>query len=133
MALAIHTVTSWLFAVTLRPGWDSTIFGPYFVIGAFVAGTAALIVLMYVYRQRYGLKDYYEAVHFDNMGKLLVLVLLIYLYFNINEFLVPGYKMKLADGIHLKNLRASRRNMGRVGTPAVHSERFLSSKRDFGR
>lgn len=104
IGLTIHTVTSWLFAATLRPGWDSTIFGPYFVIGAFVAGTAALIVLMYVYRQRYNLKDYYADVHFDNMGKLLVLVLLVYLYFNVNEFLVPGYKMKLAEGIHLKNL-----------------------------
>ena len=38
------------------------------------------------------------------MGKLLVFVSLLYLYFNINEFLVPGYKMKLADGIHLHGL-----------------------------
>jgi molybdopterin-containing oxidoreductase family membrane subunit len=104
IGLSIHTVTSWLFAATLRPGWDSTIFGPYFVIGAFVAGTAALIILMYVYRLRYGLKEYYEDVHFDNMGKLLVLVCLVYLYFNINEFMVPVYKMKLADGVHLKTL-----------------------------
>lgn len=104
IGLSIHTVTSWLFAATLRPGWDSTIFGPYFVIGAFVAGTASLIILMYVYRVRYGLKEYYEEVHFDNMGKLLVLVCLVYLYFNINEFMVPVYKMKLADGVHLKTL-----------------------------
>jgi molybdopterin-containing oxidoreductase family membrane subunit len=55
VGLSIHTVTSWLFAATLRPGWDSTIFGPYFVVGAFVAGSAALIILMYVYRLRYGL------------------------------------------------------------------------------
>ena len=104
IGLSIHTVTSWLFAATLRPGWDSTIFGPYFVIGAFVAGTAGVIILMYVYRLRYGLKEYFEDVHFDQMGKLLVLVCLIYLYFNINEFLVPVYKMKLADGVHLKTL-----------------------------
>ena len=38
------------------------------------------------------------------MGKLLVFVCLVYLYFNINEFLVPGYKMKTAEGIHLRNL-----------------------------
>ncbi len=104
VGLSIHTVTSWLFAATLRPGWDSTIFGPYFVIGAFVAGSAALIILMYVYRIRYGLKDYFEDLHFDRMGKLLVLVCLVYLYFNINEFLVPAYKMKSAEGIHLKEL-----------------------------
>jgi len=104
VGLSIHTVTSWLFAATLRPGWDSTIFGPYFVVGAFVAGSAALIILMYVYRMRYGLKDYYEDLHFDRMGKLLVLVCLVYLYFNINEFLVPAYKMKSAEGVHLKEL-----------------------------
>ena len=104
VGLSIHTVTSWLFAATLRPGWDSTIFGPYFVVGAFVAGSAGLIILMYVYRLRYGLKDYYTDMHFDRMGKLLVLVCLVYLYFNINEFFVPVYKMKLAEGVHLNTL-----------------------------
>ncbi len=106
VGLSIHTVTSWLFASTLRAGWDSTIFGPYFVAGAFVAGTAAVIIVMYVYRVRHGLKDYFEDKHFNQMGKLLVFVSLLYLYFNVNEFLVPGYKMKLAEGIHLSNLFA---------------------------
>jgi molybdopterin-containing oxidoreductase family membrane subunit len=104
VGLSIHTVTSWLFAATLRSGWDTAILGPYFVAGAFVAGTAAVIIVMYVYRLRYGLKEYFQDLHFDYMGKLLVFVCLVYLYFNINEYLVPGYKMKLADGIHLKEL-----------------------------
>lgn len=104
VGLSIHTVTSWLFAATLRSGWDTAILGPYFVAGAFVAGTAAVIMVMYVYRLRYGLKNYFEDFHFDYMGKLLVFVCLVYLYFNINEYLVPGYKMKAADGIHLKEL-----------------------------
>ncbi len=104
VGLSIHTVTSWLFAATLRSGWDSTIMGPYFVAGAFVAGAAAVIILMYVYRVRYSLKNYLKDYHFDQMGKLLVFVCLVYLYFNINEFLVPGYKMKSAEGIHLNEL-----------------------------
>ena len=104
VGLSIHTVTSWLFAATLRSGWDTTILGPYFVAGAFVAGSAAVIMLMYAYRIRYGLKDYFEDIHFDQMGKTVVFVSLVYLYFNINEFLVPGYKMKLAEGVHLTNL-----------------------------
>ena len=104
VGLSIHTVTSWLFAATLRSGWDTAILGPYFVAGAFVAGTAAVIMVMYVYRLRFGLKEYFEDYHFDQMGKLLVFVCLVYLYFNINEYLVPGYKMKAADGIHLKEL-----------------------------
>jgi molybdopterin-containing oxidoreductase family membrane subunit len=104
VALAIHTVTSWLFANTSRAGWDSTIFGPYFVTGAFVCGCAAVIIAMYFYRNNYKLHDYITETHFDNMGKLLVLVSLVYLYFNLNEYMVPGYKMKKFEAIHLNEL-----------------------------
>ena len=103
-AFAIHTVTSWLLAVTPRPGWDSTIFGPYFLTGAFVAGSAAVVIMMYFVRTNYKLDKYLTLYHFDMMGKLLVLVSLVYLYFNINEFLVPAYKMKTADAIHLHDI-----------------------------
>lgn len=105
VALSIHTVTSWLFATTLRPGWDSTNFGPYFVAGAFVAGSAAVIIVMYVlHRYTPNYKKYITDLHFDNMAKLLVLLLLVYLYFNINEYLVPGYKMKSLEAQHLEEL-----------------------------
>ena len=104
VALALHTVTSWLSALTLRAGWDSTIFGPYYVSGAFVAGAGAVLVAMYFLRKFYKLEDYITDFHFDKMGKLMVLVALLYLYFNINEFLVPGFKMKEADAHHLHTL-----------------------------
>lgn len=106
VALSIHTVTSWLFAVTLRPGWDSTIFGPYFVSGAFVSGLSCLIIAMFFFRKNYKLENYITDFHFDKVAKLLVLVSLVYLYFNINEFLVPGYKMKKFDAVHLRQLFA---------------------------
>lgn len=106
VALAIHTVTSWLFASTSRIGWDSSIFGPYFVTGAFVSGSAAVIIAMYFYRKNYKLEDYITLSHFDKMGKLLVLVSLVYLYFNLNEYMVPAYKMKKFDAIHLQSLFA---------------------------
>jgi Ni/Fe-hydrogenase subunit HybB-like protein len=108
MALAIHTVTSWLFAVTTRPGWDSTLFGPYFVTGAFVSGASAVIIAMYVFRKSYKLHDYLTDRHFNLMGKLLVLVMLVYLYVNINEFLVPAYKMKTAEAAVLHDEFAGR-------------------------
>lgn len=108
VAFAIHTVTSWLFANTLRVGWDSTIFGPYFITGAFVSGTAAVIIAMYFYRTNYKLEDYITLKHFDKMGQLLVLVCLVYLYFNLNEYMVPGYKMKKFDAIHLHALFAGK-------------------------
>jgi molybdopterin-containing oxidoreductase family membrane subunit len=105
VAFAIHTVTSWLFAVNSRAGWDSTIFGPYFVAGAFMVGAAAVIAAMYIFvlgRPEY--KKYITKKHFDMMGRLLVLTGLVYLYFNINEYLVPGYKMQKLDGQHLIDL-----------------------------
>ncbi|MEA3446563.1 MAG: NrfD/PsrC family molybdoenzyme membrane anchor subunit [Bacteroidota bacterium] len=106
VALAIHTVTSWLFAVNNRTGWDSSIFGPYFVAGAFMVGVAAVIIGMYFFRRGQKLEEYISMKHFDMMGKLLVLTSLIYLYFNINEYLVPGYKMKSLDFGHITELFA---------------------------
>ena len=93
VALGIHTVTSWLFASTLRGGWNSTNFGPYFVAGAFVVGAAAVISLMYVARRRYNLENYLSDDVFDKMGKLLVMLSLVYTYFTINEYLTPAFKM----------------------------------------
>lgn len=105
VALSIHTVTSWLFATTVRPGWDSTNFGPYFVSGAFMVGAAGVIVGMYVFQRYYRNFDrYIREIHFDHMGKLLVLLSLIYLYFNVNEYMVPGYKMKGIEAEHLNEL-----------------------------
>jgi len=106
LAFAIHTVTSWLFAVTPRAGWDSSIFGPYFISGAFVSGTAAVIIAMYFFRVNYKLQKYLTDDHFEKIGRVLVLVSIVYLYFNLNEFMVPGYKLKSLDAIHLKELFA---------------------------
>jgi len=100
-AFAIHTVTSWLFAATPRTGWDSTVFGPYFLSGAFVAGVAGVIIMMFFVRNNYKLDKYITIDHFDKIGKLFVLVSIVYLYFNLNEFLVPAYKMKRADAHHI--------------------------------
>jgi molybdopterin-containing oxidoreductase family membrane subunit len=107
-AFAIHTVTSWLFAVTPRAGWDSTIFGPYFISGAFVSGTSALIIAMYFFRTNYKLEKYITQEQFDKIAKVLILVSVLYLYFNLNEFLVPAYKMKKFDAIHLHELFTGR-------------------------
>jgi molybdopterin-containing oxidoreductase family membrane subunit len=104
VAFSIHTVTSWLFAVNSRAGWHSTIFGPYFVSGAFVAGSAAVLIAMYVFRTRQKLQDYITDDHFNKMGKLLFLTAMVYFYFNINEYLVPGYAWSRLEGAHLHEL-----------------------------
>ena len=105
VAFSIHTVTSWLFATTFRPGWDSSIFGPYFVAGAFMVGAGGVIAAMYILVRFYPRYDQYITdKHFDRMGKLLVMLSLVYLYFNINEYMVPGYKMKTEEAAYLTEL-----------------------------
>lgn len=104
VAFAIHTVTSWLFATTWRPGWDSTNLGPYFVSGAFMAGAAVIIFAMYIIRKELKLKAYITEMHFEKMGRLLVLLSLVYLYFNINEYLGPAFKMVGVEGEHITEL-----------------------------
>ena len=101
VAFCIHTVTSWLFATTYRPGWDSTNFGAYFISGAFLVGAGAVVVAMYVFRKAYHLKKYITDLHFDKMGKIVVLLALLYLYFNVNEYLVPAFKMRKPEESHL--------------------------------
>ncbi len=106
VAFCIHTVTSWLFATTYRPGWDSTNFGAYFVSGAFLVGAGAVVVAMYIFRRAYHLEKYITDRHFDKMGRVLVLLALLYLYFNVNEYLVPAFKMKKPEAVHLTQLFA---------------------------
>lgn len=106
VAFCIHTVTSWLFATTYRPGWDSTNFGAYFISGAFLVGAGAVVVAMFVFRKAYHLEKYITNLHFDKMGKILVMLALLYLYFNINEYLVPAFKMRKPEKAHLMDLFA---------------------------
>lgn len=104
LAISIHTVTAWLFATTLRPGWDSTNFGPYFVAGAFQAGTACVIIGMFVFSKAYNLHKYITDYHFNQMGKLLVFLCIVYAYFNVNEYLVPAFKMRVPEARLLNDL-----------------------------
>jgi Ni/Fe-hydrogenase subunit HybB-like protein len=106
VAFCIHTVTSWLFATTYRPGWDSTNFGAYFISGAFLVGSGAVVVAMYVFRRYYHLEKYITEMHFEKMGKVVVLLALLYLYFNVNEYLIPAFKMKKPEEAHLRQLFA---------------------------
>lgn len=104
VAFTIHTVTSWLFATTYRPGWDSTNFGAYFIAGAFLVGSGSVVVAMYVFRKAYHLEKYITEDHFEKMGRIVVLLALLYLYFNVNEFLTPAFKMKESESAYLNGL-----------------------------
>jgi len=104
IGLMLQTIDAWLFSTTYRIGWDSTNMGAYFISGAFVAGVAALIVVVYVVRKTNKLEKYITDFHFDKLGKLLALACLVYLYFNMNEYLIPAYTPSTGEEIHLNTL-----------------------------
>lgn len=97
VAVSVHTVVSWIFGMTLRAGWNSTIFGPYFVIGAIFSGIAGVVTAMAAFRWLYHLEAYITEAHFRRMGYLLLALALIYGYFTFAEYLTPVYKMMSAD------------------------------------
>jgi Ni/Fe-hydrogenase subunit HybB-like protein len=80
VAVSVHSIVAWDFAVTVVPGWHSTIFPPYFVIGAILSGVAAVITLMVIIRRAFRLEEYLTPLHFDNMGKLLLVISLLWSY-----------------------------------------------------
>lgn len=104
MGIAIQTVDAWLFATTLRAEWDSTNFSAYFVSGAFLLSVAAMIVAAFIFRKAYNLEKYLTDMHFEKLGQALVLMASIYIFFNINEYLVPAYKMSGMHANHLLDL-----------------------------
>ena len=104
VGLVLQTVDAWLFSTTYRIGWDSTNMGGYFISGAIVAGVAALVTVVYVVRRVYKLENYITEIHFNKLGKLLALACLIYLFFNMNEYLIPSYTPSKSDSVHLNTL-----------------------------
>ena len=91
VAISVHTIVSFDFSMSLVPMWHSTVFGPYFVAGAIFSGIAALIIAMAVLRKALHLEDYLRPVHFQNLGKLLLLMSLLWGYFMFAERLTTWY------------------------------------------
>src|SRR3972149_2588390 len=91
IAVSVHTVVSWVFAMTVQPMWHSTIFGPYFVVGAIFSGIAALIIALAIVRKVYGLEAYLKDVQFQNLGRLLLVMALLWFYFTFAEHLTTYY------------------------------------------
>ena len=91
IAVSVHTIIGWIFAMTLRPMWHSTIFGPYFVMGATYSGIAAILIAMVILRRVYRLEQYFRPIHFDYMGRLLLLFSLLWFYFTFAEYLTAFY------------------------------------------
>ena len=85
VAVSVHTIVSFDFSMAPVPMWHSTMFGPYFVAGAIFSGIAGLIIAMATLRKLLHLEDYLHPVHFQNLGKLLLMMSLLWGYFVFAE------------------------------------------------
>jgi len=91
LAILVHSVLAWIFGMTIRPGWHSTIFAPYFVIAAVFSGTAVLIIAMWIFRKVYNLEEYITEKHFKYIGTILLVLAALYGYFTFSEYLTVWY------------------------------------------
>lgn len=91
IAVSVHTVVSFVFSMTLQPMWHSTIFGPYFVVGAIFSGIAVLLLSMVLIRKIYGFERYLLPIHFNYLGMLLLVMSLLWSYFTFVEYLTGFY------------------------------------------
>ncbi len=97
---SVHTIVSWDFAMATRPGWSSTVFGPYFVIGALHSGMAAVAMVLFLIRSTMkNMKYFLRPEHFDTMGKLMLMVSMAWAYFYFNDYIVPWFGGDKWEGI----------------------------------
>ena len=91
LVVSVHTVVSFDFAVSLIPGWNATIFPPYFVAGAIYSGFAMVMTLSIPIRKFYGLEDFITMRHLDNMAKVMLATGLIVAYGYMMETFMAWY------------------------------------------
>src|SRR6266568_6691684 len=91
VAISVHTIVSFDFSMSPVPMWHSTVFGPYFVAGAIFSGIAGLIIAMAALRRFLHLERYLHPVHFENLGKLMLMMSLLWGYFVFAERLTTWY------------------------------------------
>jgi molybdopterin-containing oxidoreductase family membrane subunit len=91
VAISVHSIVGWDFAMAKVPGWHSTIFGPYFVTGAIFSGIAGVVIVMATLRKVFRLERVLTVVQFENLGKLLCTMSLLWGYFYFADFLTVWY------------------------------------------
>ncbi len=77
LVVSVHSIVSTDFASSVIPGWHTTIFPPYFVVGAIFSGFAMVMTLMIIIRKLYKLEDYVTNSHLDAVARILVFISLI--------------------------------------------------------
>ena len=91
LVLSVHTVVSFDFAISIMPGWHTTVFPPYFVAGAIYSGFAMVLILAIPVRAVYNLKDMITERHLENAAKVMLATGLIVAYGYILEIYMAWY------------------------------------------
>lgn len=91
LVLSVHSIVSLDFAVSIVPGWNVTIFPPYFVAGAVFAGFAMVLLVAIPVRKWYGIEDLITMKHIDWMAKIMLATGMIVFYGYIMEFFYAWY------------------------------------------
>ncbi|UQA54571.1 NrfD/PsrC family molybdoenzyme membrane anchor subunit [Polyangium aurulentum] len=91
LVVSVHSIVSSDFAITMVPGWHSTIFPPFFVAGAIFSGFAMVLTLMIPARSIFGLENVITLRHLDNIAKMLLVTSWILTYSYALEFFVTWY------------------------------------------
>jgi Ni/Fe-hydrogenase subunit HybB-like protein len=92
LVISVHSVVSWDFAMSIAPGWHSTIFAPYFVAGAILSGLAMVLTILIPMRRLYRLEGYVTLEHFEGVAKLIITTSLIVSYSYATEYFVTFYR-----------------------------------------
>lgn len=93
--VSVHSIVSWDFAVTTGvEGWHTTIFAPYFVIGAVHSGVSAVVTMMALMRWLWKWGDFIRPEHFDALARLLIVVATGWLGFTFLELLFSLYTLE---------------------------------------
>ena len=103
LVLSVHTVISFDFAVSVLPGWHTTIFPPYFVAGAIYSGFAMVLTLAIPLRKFYHLEDLVTERHIDNMGKIMLATGSIVAYGYAMEVFMAWYSASHAEAFMMWN------------------------------
>ncbi len=88
LVVSVHSVVSWDFAVSILPGWHSTLFPPYFVAGAILSGVAMVITILVPLRRALRLQDVITPHHLDMLARLVLFTSLIVTYSYATEILL---------------------------------------------
>lgn len=91
LVVTVHTVVSWVFGMTVQPGWHTALIGPFFLLGAILSGTAAVVIVLSILRKVYNLEKALPVKLFNSLRKLLITFTLGWIYMIIAEYLTAGY------------------------------------------